>query len=98
MRIFLLTIICFWSVSIQAQHQLGIQVGFSRAKWDPSDDPTFFRDETYSTSRISGFQFGLVGEIRLIDHLSIRPGLFFSCKGTRLNYLQRSFYDSSSRG
>jgi len=97
MRACLLAIICLWSVSIQAQHRLGIQFGYITAKWNPSNDPTFPSDATYTTSPVNGLQFGLVGEIRLINNLSIRPGLFLTGKGTTLNYLRNSlYYDSSS--
>ncbi|HMG68320.1 MAG TPA: outer membrane beta-barrel protein, partial [Chitinophagaceae bacterium] len=95
MRVLLLLFLCFWCICIHAQFRLGIQAGYSRFKWASINaTPSAFPD-SYTTSELSGFQTGLVAEVKLSDKLFLRPALFVSGKGTTLN--RQSSFDTSSR-
>lgn len=97
MRILFFFFLCFLCVVVRAQFRLGVQGGYSRVSW-ASINPTssnYFLDDSYKTSGLSGFQTGVVAEVKLSDRLFLRPALFVSGKGTTLNQ-QRSF-DTSSR-
>ena len=97
MRQLLLMVTCLWSVCMHAQLRLGLQGGYNRVKWAASDAVPTSTDENYATSGLSGFQSGVVAEIRILNSLSLRSGVFISGKGTTLKHQSQSWNDTSSR-
>jgi hypothetical protein len=97
MRILLLFIFIFCCLNLQAQVRLGVQAGYSRVQWHSVNSaPGPFSDYSYANSGQSGFQAGIVAEVKLSYKFFLRPSLFASEKGTTLNY--HNWYNSDSRG
>jgi len=96
MRILLLLFPCFCCICGQAQIRLGVQGGYSRVRWTSIKATPSAFDESFTTAGLSGFQTGVVAEVKLSAKLFLRPALFVSGKGTTLN--RYSWVGANSQG
>lgn len=85
MRIILLWLSHGWSIYAGAQVRLGIQGGYSRVTWASINATPSTFAESFTTSGQGGFQAGVVADVKLSTKIFLRPALFISSKGTRLN-------------
>jgi hypothetical protein len=90
-RSFLFSVLCFVICSSQAQVRVALQAGYNSAKWQYTTTPGNW--ET-STSAVSSFNVGVLGQLDLTNHIGLQGALLLNGGGTKLKFRYR--WDMSS--